>query len=96
MSIYRSCLHILALCLSIYATPGCTPVSAPPGTVTAMVSVCLAYDPPRPSNVVARTDPDGHTSRYAYDQYGDLTSSSDRTSQSDSVSGTVTRAPACA
>jgi len=41
------------------------------------VTVCLTYDPAHPGDVVARTDAGGHTSRYAYDQFGDLARSGD-------------------
>lgn len=46
---------------------------ADPDTATT----CLTYDPAHPGDVIARTDPDGHTARYAYDQYGNLASASD-------------------
>lgn len=46
---------------------------AGPDTATT----CLTYDPAHPGDVVARTDPDGHTTHYTYDASGDLTSVSD-------------------
>jgi len=53
------------------------PASNCPGSSANMAVVCLAYDPAHSGDVVARTDPDGHTSHYAYDGYGDLVSASD-------------------
>ncbi len=59
------------------ATP--TPLPSIPctdaGPYTA--TVCLTYDPAHPGDVIARTDPDGHTAYYTHDQYGNLTSASD-------------------
>jgi len=37
----------------------------------------LGYDPLHPGDVIARSDPDGHTWRYTYDQYGNLVGAGD-------------------
>jgi len=66
-----------------------TSVPSPTATTTPLPSipcadagpytatVCLTYDPAHPGDVIARTDPDGHTTRYTYDATGDLASVSD-------------------
>ncbi len=66
-----------------------SPTASPTATRTPLPSIpcadagpytattCLTYDPAHPGDVIARTDPDGHTARYTYDQYGNLTSASD-------------------
>jgi len=46
---------------------------AGPSTAT----VCLTYDPAHPGDVIARTDANGQTARYAYDAAGNLVSTSD-------------------
>jgi len=61
-----------------HTTRPATPLPLPDtqaGPDTAMT--CLSYDPARPGDVVARIDPDGHTSHYAYDASGNLVRSSD-------------------
>ncbi len=57
------------------ATP--TPATGCPTASPYTATTCLTYDAARPGDVVARTDPDGHTARYAYDAYGNLVRSSD-------------------
>jgi len=66
-----------------------SPSASPTATRTALPSIpcadagpytattCLTYDPAHPGDVIGRTDPDGHTARYTYDQYGNLASASD-------------------
>ncbi len=52
--------------------------TARPLTQTGQVALTtLAYDPAHPGDVLAKTDPDSHTARYAHDAYGNLTSASD-------------------
>jgi len=52
--------------------------TARPLTQTNQVALTtLAYDPAHPGDVLAKTDPNGHMSHYAYDAYGNLTSASD-------------------
>jgi len=48
---------------------------AGPATYTA--TVCLAYDPVHPGDVITRTNPDGYATQYSYDRSGDLASVSD-------------------
>lgn len=52
--------------------------TARPLTQTGQVALTtLAYDPAHPGDLIAKTDPNGHTAHYAYDTYGNLTSASD-------------------
>ncbi len=65
------------------ATGTVSPVATPPVTTSCprpdshVAMTCVSYDPAQPGDVVARTDPNGHTTRYAYDANGDLASVSD-------------------
>jgi RHS repeat-associated protein len=43
----------------------------------SVATVCFAYDPAHPGDVISSTDPDQHSTTYTYDQYGDLASIND-------------------
>ncbi len=47
------------------------------GPLTMTATVCLTYDPAHPGDIIARTDANGQTSRYAYDGAGNLVRTSD-------------------
>src|SRR5438477_3946705 len=46
-------------------------------TAPSSATTTLRYDPAHPGDVIAKTDPNGHVSTFAYDQYGDLVRASD-------------------
>ncbi len=52
-----------------------TPTQTPSAAIMSVTT--FTYDPAHPGDMIARTDPDGHTSHFAYDTYGNLVSSSD-------------------
>jgi len=70
-----------------YDASGNVLASARPLTQTGQVALTTyAYDPAHPGDMVASTDPDGHTTTYGYDTFGD------RTSVTDPLSHTTTYA----
>jgi RHS repeat-associated protein len=64
-------------------TPTSTATRTPPSSIPCTdagpltVTVCLTYDPAHPDDVIARTDANGQTARYAYDAAGNLVRTSD-------------------